>query len=74
MLSLTAEVPLQVALSGAASTLTYVVASYALNGTFLGMQPFVEQLQLCTGAAADTAAFLKVGSAMKVRETAAGVG
>lgn len=64
--TLLSEVPLQVALSGTQSVLKYVVAAYAINGTFLGMQPFAEQLQLCTGVAADPSAFLRVGTALKV--------
>jgi len=66
VLALTAEVPLAVDLSGAASVLTYVLAAYTLNGTFLGLQPLTQQLQLCTGVAKNPAAFLKVGTALKV--------
>lgn len=53
-------------LSGDSSTLSYVVARHSLNGTFLGLEPFVEQLQLCSSVDADRKGFLTVGDSMKI--------
>ena len=48
------------------SRLRYLLAAYSTNGTYLGLQELTTQLQLCRGGAADPAAFLDVGTDMRV--------
>ena len=44
------------------SSLSMVLAVYTFNGTFLGLEPLNDQLQLCGGDPQDTNKFLRVGT------------
>eukprot|EP00965_Chrysotila_dentata_P224769 6194377-Pleurochrysis_carterae.AAC.1 len=52
---------------GEGSTLTYELATYSLNGSYIGLTPLTTQLQLCTGRAADPTAFLDFAHGLEVR-------
>jgi len=64
------DVPLTVSLDGDATdigaVLKYMVASYSLNGTYLGLAELSDELQLCTGVARDATAYLTFGTGMTV--------
>ena len=60
------DVPLSVSLKGEGSRLTYVMAAYSLNGTYLGLRELGDELQLCTGKAEDPTAFLQFGVGLEV--------
>ena len=64
------DVDLTVSLDGDAtsigSVLKYMIASYSLNGTYLGLSELSDELQLCTGVARDTTAYLTFGTGMTV--------
>ena len=60
------DVPLTVSLKGEGSRLTYVMAAYSLNGTYLGLRELGNELQLCTGKAEDPTAFLQFGVGLEV--------
>lgn len=61
------ELPANIALPPAiGSRLRYVLASYSLNGTYLGLSELSDQLQLCAGGAHNPTAFLDFGTSMRL--------
>ena len=48
-------------------TLTYWLASYSLNGTYLGLEKLGTQLQLCAGVASDPNAYLSFGTGLEAK-------
>ena len=61
------ELPAMLALPpSTGSRLRYVLASYSLNGTFLGLEELTHQLQLCTGGARAPSAYLDFGTSMRI--------
>lgn len=47
--------------------LTYWLASYSLNGTYLGLEKLGTQLQLCAGVASDPNAYLSFGTGLEAK-------
>ena len=50
----------------AGSRMRYLLASYSLNGTYLGLTDLASQLQLCESGAEDPSAWLNVGNDFRV--------